>query len=207
MKLFMSPGTCALNPHIVLHELGIPFEAEAVDIRAHKTQHGNDYYGVNPKGYVPALMLDDGQLLTEGPAITQYLADAHPEKNLVPKPGTLERARLNEWLTFIGTEIHKSFWPFFALPLTDELKGIYHSILEGRFAHVAKQLEGKDYLLGKNFSVADSYLFVMMTWAKGVAPKAIAHPVLEQYFERVKARPGVSAALAAEEKLKAANKS
>ena len=162
MKLYYSPGACSLSPHIVLCELGLAHELEKVDLRSHTTADGGDYYAINPKGYVPALRLDDGQLLTEGPAIVQYLADLKPAAGLLPPAGTLERARVQEWLAFIGTEIHKNFSPLFRPDTSADWKAAARATLERRLAFVDQALTGRDYLLGSLFSVADAYLFTVV---------------------------------------------
>ena len=198
MKLYFSPGACSLSPHIVLREAGLPFELEKVDIRAHQTAQGADYYAINPKGYVPALELDGGQVLTEGPAIVQYIADQKPESKLAPAAGSLERYRLMEWLTFIGTELHKTYSPLFNPAVTPEAKQAALDKLNKRYAFVAKGLEGKSFLLGETFSAADAYLFVMLNWSRRLGPEMSTWPALKAFFERVLARPSVKAALEAE---------
>jgi glutathione S-transferase len=197
MKLYYSPGACSLSPHIVLREAGVPFELEKVDLKTHTTSDGGDYYAVNPKGYVPALRLDDGTLLTEGPAITQYVADLKPGSKLAPANGTLPRYQLIAWLHFIGTELHKQFSPLFHHP-TPEVKEAQLAKLKGRMELVAKALGDKPYLLGEDFTLPDAYLFVMLRWAQRMAKEVFAVPGMEAYFERMKARPAVQAALEAE---------
>ena len=198
MKLFLKPGACSLSPHIVLEELGLPYETETVDLARKTTASGQDYLAINPKGYVPALLLDGGELLTEGPAIVQYLADLAPEKQLAPANGSVARYQLQAWLTFIGTELHKSFSPFFNPKAPQEWKDIARANLERRLAYTAQQLEGQDYLLGSDFSVADAYLFTVLGWAKFIQLDLAAWPVLVAYQARVAARPAVQAALKAE---------
>ena len=198
MKLFLKPGACSLSPHIVLEELGLPYETEVVDLAKKTTASGQDYLAINPKGYVPALLLDGGELLTEGPAIVQYLADLAPEKRLAPANGSVARYQLQAWLTFIGTELHKSFSPFFNPKAPQEWKDIARANLERRLAYTAQQLEGQDYLLGSDFSVADAYLFTVLGWAKFIQLDLAAWPVLAAYQARVAARPAVQAALRAE---------
>ncbi|HET9449708.1 MAG TPA: glutathione transferase GstA [Aggregicoccus sp.] len=198
MKLFYSPGACSLSPHIVLSEAGLKADLVKVDLRAHKTEDGGDYYAINPKGYVPALQLDNGELLTEGPAIVQYLADLKPEAKLAPPNGTLERYRLQEWLTFIGTELHKTFSPLFNPASTEDVKSNALQRLTQRFELVAKHLEGKKFLLGEQFSVADAYLFVILNWSRAKAPDVAKQPVFAGYFENIMARPAVKAAMVAE---------
>ena len=198
MKLFIKPGACSLSPHIVLEELGLPYETEVVDLAKKTTASGQDFLAINPKGYVPALQLDSGELLTEGPAIVQYLADLAPEKQLAPANGSVARYQLQSWLTFIGTEVHKSFSPFFNPKAPQEWKDIARANLERRLAYVAQQLEGRDYLLGSEFSVADAYLFTVLNWSKFIKLDLGAWPLLVAYQARVAARPAVQAALKAE---------
>ncbi len=201
MKLYYSPGACSLSPHIVLREAGLDFEMERVDLKSKKTEHGNDYLEINPKGYVPALRLDDGELLTEGPAIVQYLADRVPDRKLAPAAGTMERVRLQEWLNFISTELHKSHSPLFNPAAPEEWKTWMRDLIGRRLALVAKQLEGRDYLLG-DFSVADAYLFTVLSWGRFVNVDTSAWPVIGAYQARMAARPAVQAALKAEGLLK-----
>ncbi|NMG45831.1 glutathione transferase GstA [Aromatoleum toluvorans] len=198
MKLFLKPGACSLSPHIVLEEAGLKYETETVDLQTKVTGSGQDYTKTNPKGYVPALLLDNGELLTEGPAIVQYLADQVPEKKLAPPNGTPERYRLQSWLTFIGTELHKTFSPFFNPATPDAWKTICRANLDRRFGYIAEQLTGKDYLMGTDFSVADAYLFTVLGWAKYVDIDLAKWPALAAYQARVAARPSVTAAMKAE---------
>jgi glutathione S-transferase len=194
MKLYYSPGACSLSPHIVAEEAGIALDYERVDLRTHKTASGEDFYAINPKGYVPALRLDDGALLSEGPAIVQYLADLRPESDLIPRTGTA-RYHVIEWLAYINSEMHKTFSPLFA-PGAEEVKAEARAKLEKRFAYVDEQLAGKDYLMGERFSAADAYLFVMTSWAlfqKIAVPDNVA-----AFRIRVTARPAVHRALKAE---------
>lgn len=195
MKLYYSPGACSLSPHIVAEEAGVPLELVKVDLRAHKLETGEDYYPVNPKGAVPALVLDDGRLLTEGPAIVQYIADRNPESGLAPAAGSFERYKLQEWLTYINGEIHKGFGPLFGGG-SDEAKATAIQTLGRKFAYVEKSLADRPFLLGDRFTAADAYLFVMLTWAK--AMKIPAPGSLESYFDRIAARPKVHAAMKAE---------
>ena len=198
MKLYYSPGACSLSPHIVLREAGLAFEPVLASTKSHKLQDGTDYYGINPLGYVPMLELDDGTRLREGPAIVQYIADQAPQKNLAPANGTLPRYRLQEWLTFIGTEIHKSFSPLFNPNMPDEGKKIYRDRLASRFAFVDKELEGRDYLMGDHFSVADAYLYTVTRWSKPMALDLGGLRNLTAFQARVEARPAVQEALKAE---------
>ncbi len=198
MKLYYSPGACSLSPHIVLREGGFDFQLERVDLKSSVTETGADYKAINPNGYVPALQLDDGQVLTEGPAIVQYLADRVPEKRLVPPAGTMERYRLMEWLNFISTELHKGFGALFNPKLPDEAKAIIKSQLVSRIEHANRLLSGKTYAMGDTFTVADAYLFTVLGWGKYVGIDLAPWPVLTAYLGRVGARPAVQAALAAE---------
>ena len=198
MKLYYAPGACSLNPHIVLREAGLKFDLEKVDLGSHKTAKGTDYYSINPKGYVPALELDNGQVLTENPAIVQYIADQKPETKLAPANGTLERYRLQEWLGYIGTELHKVFGPLWNPNLPEAEKKATHDKLKKRFEFVAKNLEGKQFLMGDHFTAPDAYLFVMLAWSQHLKVDLSAWPVLKSYHERMAARPAVKAALEAE---------
>lgn len=198
MKLYYSPGACSLSPHIVLHESGLKFDAVAAPTKTHKLADGTDYYTINPLGYVPLLELDDGSRLREGPAIVQYVADQVPAKNLAPAAGTMARYRLQEWLTFIGTEIHKGFSPLFNPAVPAEVKPVFKDKLSQRLKWVDGQLAGKNYLMGDTFSVADAYLFTVSNWTKptGTDISSLAH--LNAFRERVAARPAVQAAMRAE---------
>lgn len=202
MKLYYSPGACSLSPHIVLREAGLDITIEKVNLRTKETESGANYAAINPKGYVPALQLDDGELLTEGPAIVQYVADLVPEKKLAPPAGTLARARLQEWLTFIGTELHKSFSPLFNPAASDDMREAARANLARRFPIAAAALDAKPYLLGDEFSVADAYLFTVLSWAGLVGVDISPWPSLGAFAERIKARPAVQAALKAEGLLK-----
>ena len=198
MKLYFSPGACSLSPHIVLREAGFEFTLEKVNLRNRQTASGVDYTTINPKGYVPALDLGNGELLTEGPAIVQYLADQAPESRLAPPCGTLERARVQEWLTFIGTELHKNFSPLFNPAASADAKEAARANLARRLPIAAKALENRPYLTGETFSVADAYLFTVLTWTGLVGVDLSPWPSLGAYQERVGARPSVQAALEAE---------
>ncbi len=197
MKLYYTPGACSMNPHIMLREAGLNFDLVKVDLGTHRTDKGADFYAINPKGYVPALELDNGQVLTENPAIVQYIADQKPEKKLAPANGTLERYRLQEWLGYIGTEIHKSFGPLWNPNIAEGEKKATHDRLTKRFEYVAKNLEGKQYLMG-DFSAADAYLFVMLQWAQHHKLDLSKFASLKAYHERLSARPAIQATLAAE---------
>lgn len=204
MKLYYSPGACSLSPHIVLHELGLPHDVVKVDLKAKTTEDGRDFRTINPKGYVPVLELDDGSVLTEGPAIVQYLADRKPEAGLAPANGTLPRYRMQEWLNFISTEIHKQFSPLFNPATPPEMAQAQKTRLTERFAFIARTLETQDYLLPEGFSVADAYLYTTLTWAPFVALDLSGLPALARYRARMEARPGVAATLAAERAAKKA---
>ncbi|MBA2689825.1 MAG: glutathione transferase GstA [Burkholderiales bacterium] len=195
MKLFFSPGACSLSPHIVLREASLAFDLEKVDIRSKKTATGLDYTTINPKGYVPALALDEGQMLTEGAAIVQYLADRVPEKKLAPPLGSMERYRLQEWLNFISSEVHKGFSPLFRPQTPEEYKVIAREQLNKRIAYIAEQLDGKDYLMGKTFTVADAYLFTVLNWSKRLEVDLSPWPAVVNYLARVAARPAVREAM------------
>lgn len=198
MKLFYRPGACSLSPHIVLREAGMTFELDRVDTKAGKTQSGGDFASINPKGYVPTLQLDDGQFLTEGVAIVQYLADRKPETKLAPASGTIERYRLQEWLNFIATEIHKGFSPLFNRNAPEEVRQAQLSRLGTRLDYVATQLEKRPFLMGTTFSVADAYLFTILNWAKIVKLDLARWPALSAFQDRVGSRPAVRAAMEAE---------
>ena len=198
MKLYYSPGACSLSPHIILNEGGFSFDKEKVDLASRKTETGADYTAVNPDGYVPALRLDDGQVLTEGPAIIQYLADRVPEKKLAPPMGTIERYRLMQWLNFITTELHKGFAPLFNPQAPEEWKAVATAQLARRLSSVSQQLEGKDWLLGNDFTVADAYLFTVLGWGRYVGIELERWPVLKAYQDRVFMRPAVQSTLKAE---------
>ena len=195
MKLYYASGACSLSPRIVLEEAGLPYEAEAVDLKTKLTASGADYGKISPKGYVPALILDNGELLTEGPAIVQYVADQVPEKNLVPANGTLARYHVQEWLNFIGTELHKSCSPFFNPASGDTWRAAATENLQRRLAYVNAELEGKVYLMGDEFSVADAYLFTTLKWMGFIHFDNSRFPNVEGFLLSVSARPAVQAAL------------
>ena len=197
-KLYYNPGACSLSPHIVLREAGLPFDLVLASLNTHKLADGTDYYSINAKGYVPLLELDDGQRLSEGPAIVQYIADQVPASKLAPAAGTMERYRLMEWLNFITSELHKGFSPVFNPAMPEEAKGLARAKLSQRLAWVDTQLEGKTYLMGDTFTVADAYLFTVAGWGKHVGVDIAPMKNLSGYMERVAARPAVQAALKAE---------
>lgn len=196
--LYSSPGACSLAPHIVLREAGADFNLVKVNLKEHKTEDGRDFYAINPKGYVPALELETGDVLTEGPAITQYVADTHPYANLAPTPGTVERAKVQEDLTFIGTEVHKSFSPLFNPANSDEVKQAAKDKIAKRFDLLDERLAGGRDYLHSAFSIADAYLYVMTRWATGMGFDLARWPHLSAFKDRVAARPHVQQALAAE---------
>ncbi|WP_018913479.1 glutathione transferase GstA [Thiomonas sp. FB-6] len=198
MKLYFSPGACSLSPHIVLRELGLPAELVKVDLGAKTYDGGQDFRAVNPKGYVPVLQLDDGSVLTEGPAIVQYLADQKPASGLAPANGSLERYRLQEWLNFISTELHKQYSPLFNPQFSEEVKELQRQRLYGRFDYLAQVLGAQDFLMGTQFTVADAYLFTVLGWSDHVKLDLSRWPALQAYLERVAQRPAVAATLAAE---------
>ncbi|MFB0935159.1 MAG: glutathione transferase GstA [Propionivibrio sp.] len=199
MKLYFSPAACSFSPHIALREAGLDFELVKVDLKNHKVvADGSDFSRINPKGYVPVLELDDGSVLTEGPAIVQYIADRKPESGLAPKAGTFERYRLQEWLGFINSEIHKGFSPLFNPKTPDETKTTARANLSRRLAFVAEHLAKNDFLLGKQFSVADGYLFTVLNWGQWTGIDIAQWPALAAFVERVGSRPSVQAARSAE---------
>jgi glutathione S-transferase len=198
MKLFYSSGACSLSPHIVLLEAGIPFTMEKIDLRTKKTAQGTDYLSINAKGAVPALQLDDGQLLTEGPAIVQYLADQKPDSGLAPRAGTFERYRLMELLNFVTSELHKSYSPLFNPAASDDWKAAAHANLEKKFQWLSGYLGNQAYLMGDTFTVADAYMFTVLSWSSRVGVDLSKHPVLTAYLARVAQRPKVQEALKAE---------
>lgn len=198
MKLYLKPGACSLSPHIVLEESGLAYETETVDLKTKRTGSGADFSQVNPKGYVPALLLDSGELLTEGPAIIQYIADQVPARKLAPASGSIERYRLQSWLNFIATELHKSCSPFFNPASGDDWKKIAGANLERRLGYIDEQLAGKAYLLGEDFSVADAYLFTVLNWMPFIRIDLSKWSNLSAYVARVRTRPAVQAALKAE---------
>jgi len=198
MKLYYSAGACSLSPHIVLRESGLPFELVLASTKTHKLADGTDYYGINPKGYVPLLELDNGERLSEGPAIVQYIADQVPAKNLAPANGTMARYRLQEWLNFTTSEVHKAFGALFDPATPEDYKVAVKARILGRLKWVDEQLEGKQYLMGDTFSVADAYLFTVTNWSKFVGLDISGLANLGAFMGRVGARPAVQEALKAE---------
>lgn len=198
MKLYYAPGACSLSPHIVANEAGIPLDLVKVDTKTKTIAREGDYWDVNPKGYVPALELDDGELLTEGPAIVQYLADLAPAAGLAPENGSFARVRLQEMLNYITAELHKTYSPLFnpeLLPLVREERLAY---LRKRYALLEKQLAGRRYLIGDRFTIADAYLFVVTNWARAVKLDLGEFPNLEAFQKRVGSRKAVLKAMRAE---------
>jgi glutathione S-transferase len=195
MKLYYSPGACSLSPHIVARELGLNVELKKVNTKDKSMEGGGDFWQVNAKGYVPTLELDNGERLTEGPAIVQYLADLKPEAGLAPKNGTLERYRLQEWLNFLTAEVHKQFSPLFRPNTPEDYKVIAKENIAKRFDLIDHQLAGKDYLMGKTFTVADAYLFVLSNWTKPTQIDLAKWPNLQAFQKRVAARPKVKEAM------------
>jgi glutathione S-transferase len=200
MKLYYSPGACSLSPHIALLEAGLPYDLVKVDLRAKKLENGDDYLKVNPKGQVPALGLDSGELVTEGPVIVQMIA----AKNLAPVRDSAERYKLQEWLTYINGELHKNIGPMFSPVLSDDAKAFFKDRATGKFRYVDGQLAGHDYLMGKQFTVADGYLFTMLSWADRMKFDLAGLSNLKAYQARVGARPKVQEALVKEGLMKAA---
>jgi glutathione S-transferase len=198
MKLYYAPGACSLSPHIVSREAGIDLEFERADIAQKKTETGKDFWSVNPKGQVPVLETDDGQKLTEGPVIVQYLADQKPDSGLVPAPGTIDRYRVQEWLNFVGSEMHKTYGPLFRPTTPEEFKVLSREVLGRRIAWLDKELAGKQYLMGDKFTVADAYLFTVLRWSPRVGVNLSKSANVVAYVDRVAARPKVQEALKAE---------
>ena len=198
MKLYYAPGACSLSPHIALREAGLDFSLEKVDLKAKKTAAGGDFLAVNAKGYVPALQLDNGEVLTEGPAIVQFIADQRPQSGLAPAAGTPERYRLAEWLGFINSEIHKSFSPLFNPDAAPQWKDAARANIAKRLDFIERHLEGKQYLMGERFTVADGYLFTVLNWSGWTKFDLSKWPRVQAYLARIAQRPKVREALAAE---------
>jgi glutathione S-transferase len=198
MKLYFSPGACSLSPHIVAHEIGVSLALQRVDTSTKQTADGRDYWAINPKGYVPALEIDGGGILTEGPAIVQYLADQRPEAKLVPPAGSIERYRVQEMLGYINSELHKTYSPLFNPKTPPETREDRLAYLRKRYALLDKQLAVGPYLFGEQFTVADAYLFTVTRWAGFVKLDLADFANLRAFQDRVAARPAVVAALAAE---------
>jgi len=202
MKLYYSPGACSLASHIALYETGLPFEIDRLIKTTKMTDGGEDFMKINPKGYVPAIKLDDGNILTECAVVLQYIADQKPASALAPRAGTMERYRLQEWLTFISSEIHKSFSPMFNKDASEEVKNFARNMLGKRLAHPESQLANKPYLMGDHFTVADAYFFVVMNWSNIVGFDLAPFPRIKEYMARIAAHPAVQAAMKAEGLLK-----
>src|SRR5664279_1439676 len=202
MKLYYSPGACSLSPHIVLREAGLAFEPVLASTKTHKLQDGTDYYTLNPKGYVPLLELDNGERLTEGPVIVQYIADQVPAKKLAPPAGTMERYRLQEWLNFITSELHKGIGGIFNPAMPEEAKVLMRAKLGERLKWVDSQLEGRQYLMGDAFTVPDAYLFTIAGWSKYTGIDISGLKNLGAFMARMAARPAVQEAMKAEGLLK-----
>lgn len=197
MKLYYATGTCSLAPHIVLLETGLPFDTEKISLATKKTAGDVDYFSINPKGYVPALQLDNGEILTEVPAVVQYIADLAPEKQLAPAFGTMERYRLIEWLNFISTELHKGFGVLFH-PGPEETKQAARELLAARLAIVEKQLQRHEHIAGNQFSAADAYLITVLGWARPLKFDLARWPAAQAYQQRVSSRSTVHAAMVAQ---------
>jgi glutathione S-transferase len=204
MKLYYSPGACSLSPHIALLEAGLPYDLVKVDLKAKKLENGDDFLKINPKGQVPVLALDSGEVVTEGPVIVQMIADKASAKNLAPARDSAERYKLLEWLNFITTELHKSFSPLFQPAIPDDVKSFFKDRIMGKLKYADSKLAGQDYLMGKQFTVADGYLFVMLKWAERTGLDVSALTNLTAFKDRVAARPKVQEALTREGLLKAA---
>jgi glutathione S-transferase len=198
MKLYFSPGACSLASHIVLRELGLPFDIEKVNGKTKTTASGADFWKINPKGYVPVLQLDDGSVLTEGPVIMQYLADKKPEAGLAPANGTLPRYRLQEWLGYINSEIHKSYSPLFYPDTPEQTKQSSIEKIGKRLDFVEANLAGKEFLTGNTFTIADAYFYVVVNWSGFVGIDLTKWPLVKALHARVAARPSTQAAHAAE---------
>ena len=198
MKLYYSPGACSLSPHIIAHELGTALALEKVDTKTKRTETGRDFWQINPKGYVPALELDNGEVLTEGPAIVQYLADQKGNTQLAPANGTLARARLQEMLNYITSEIHKTYSPLFKDDTPEATREERKAYLQRRYEYIERILAKQQWLLGEHFTVADAYLFTVTRWAAAVKLDLSGYPALLAFQERIAKRPGVQAAMLSE---------
>lgn len=198
MKLYYAPGTCSLSVQIALQEAGLPYTGKLTSIRTHQLADGTDFYGINAKGSVPVLEFDNGERLTEGPAIVQWVADQVPDKRLAPPAGSMERYRLMEWLNFISSEMHKAYSPLFNPAVSQDTKTLYADKLLERYEWLDGQLAGKDYLMGDTFTVADGYLFTVTRWAVPMKLDLSRFANVQAYMKRVAERPGVKAAIEAE---------
>lgn len=198
MKLFYSPGACSLASHIIATETGLTFDLVKVNLSTHTTESGEDFYAINPKGYIPALQLDNSEVLTEGVAILQYLADQKPELNLIPKAGTFERYRTQEWLTFISSEVHKAFSPLWAKDVSTEVRTETVGKLNKRFDYINKHLSGKKFIQGDRFSVVDAYLFTILNWTSMLNVDLSSYPELQNFMKRVSEMDSVKTAMTKE---------
>ena len=198
MKLYFSPGACSLASSIAFHEAGVPVELVRVDTKAHKLKDGSDYYKINPRGYVPALQLDSGEVFSEGAALLQYIGDLKPSSAVIPMQGTVDRLRANSWLTFISSEIHKSYSPLFNPGLSDEIKAVFKDKLAKRFDELEQHFATHKFLMGEQFTVADAYLYTVISWSNGVGIDLAKWKHLSDYRQRVADRPKVKEALQAE---------
>lgn len=198
MKLYYAPGACSHAPHILLREAGLDFALEKVDLAAKRTESGADYSKINPHGYVPALQLKDGTVLTEGPAIDQYIADLVPAKKLAPASGTPERYTLQSWLNFISTELHKQFSPLFNKAVPEDYKAMVKEKLASRFDAINEHLSKRQFLLGETFTAPDAYLYTVLSWGKYFGIDFAKWPAIKSFLERVAARPSAQAAAKAE---------
>jgi glutathione S-transferase len=198
MKLYYSPGACSMAPHIIAHEAGTPIELVKVDIPSKKTEHGDDFWQINPKGYVPALQLDDGSVLTEVGVICQYLADQKPESGLAAKAGTMERYHQMEALNFVSSEVHKQLGAMFNPKMTPEMKEVQMGVVERRLKPLEQSLQGKTYVMGDTFTAVDAYLFNVLNWTNPLKIDLGKWPLIQAYMGRVGARPAVQATLRAE---------
>lgn len=199
MKLYYNPGACSLSPHIILCETGLPHQIEKVDLKSKTTESGKDFKAIAERGQVPLLVLDSGETLTEGAAIVQYLADLKPQANLAPANGTMDRVRLQEWLNYISTEVHKAHAPlFYGAAVGEKAQEFARGKISQAYDYLSGKLSGQDYLMGKNFTVADAYLFTVLNWHQFVNIDLSAWPVLKAYHARVASRPSVQQAMKAE---------
>lgn len=202
MKLYYSPGACSLAPHIVLRETGANFELERVDLSSHRTEHGEDFFAINPKGQVPTLLLEDGSRLTEGPVIAQFIADQNPAANLLPPPMSMQRYRVIEWQNFITSELHKGFSPLFSAQFDNAAKAVARENLRKNYQWLNEELSARNFLAGDTFSIADAYLFTVTNWARMVEVNLQDLTHIQTYRERIRTRPAVVAAMKAEGVLK-----
>lgn len=198
MKLYYSPGACSLAPHILLRETGLPADLVRVDLAAHQTKDGQDYYAINPKGSVPVLELESGERLTEGPVIAQLICDRAERADLMPAAGTIGRYRVMEWQNYVTAELHKAYSPLFRADVNDDAKNWFRNALRKKYEYVASKLQGSDYLTGSQFTAADAYLFVVTNWAGRVGVNVKDLSSLQSFMQRVYQRDAVQAAMQAE---------